>query len=51
MQRMFGLHELPPIDEQQLPAEVAVVLQRMRQHIEQQARQIQGQNEAIQGKN
>jgi transposase len=37
---MLGLQELPPIDEQRLPADVVVVLARMRQHIEQQAREI-----------
>jgi transposase len=41
MRRMPGLQELPPIDEQRLPADVVAVLARMRQHIEQQAGEIE----------
>jgi len=50
MQRMLGLQDLPPIDEQQLPAQVVQVLARMRQHIEQQARQIERGNDEIECK-
>ena len=34
MRSMQGLHELPHLDEQQLPADVAAVIAQLRQHIE-----------------
>lgn len=50
MPRMFGLHDLPLIDEQQLSADVAQVLMRMRQHIAQQAREIERRDDEIECK-
>jgi hypothetical protein len=47
MGRMLGLQELPPIDEQRLPADVVAVLARMRQHIEQQASEIERKGREI----
>ena len=50
MRCMLGLPELPTIDEQQLPADVAVALAIMRRHIEQQADEIDHKTREIDDK-
>jgi transposase len=50
MRCMLGLPELPTIDEQQLPADVAVALAIMRRHIEQQAGEIDHKTREIDDK-
>lgn len=40
MRPMLGLHDLPSLDEQQLPADVVAVLVRMGHHIQEQAGEI-----------
>jgi hypothetical protein len=44
---MLGLPDLSSIDEQQLPADVALALQVMRRHIEQQAGEIETKSREI----
>ena len=47
MQHMLGLHELPPIDEEQLPADVVALLQRMRQQIASKDRELERSSHEI----
>jgi transposase len=47
MRRMHGLRDLPSIDEQQLPAEVAAVITQLRQRIERDAREIERKDREI----
>ncbi len=47
MQHMLGLHELPPIDEEQLPADVVALLQRMRQQIASKDRELERSSREI----
>ena len=46
-QHMLGLHELPPIDEEQLPADVVALLQRMRQQIASKDRELERSSHEI----
>jgi transposase len=47
---MQGLHDLPSLDEQQLPAEVVAVIARMRQHIESRDQVIEHKSREIERK-
>jgi transposase len=47
MQHMLGLHELPPIDEEQLPADVLALLQCMRQQITSKDRELERSSREI----
>ncbi|MEJ8852763.1 IS66 family transposase [Variovorax rhizosphaerae] len=44
---MLGLHELPPIDQAQLPPDVAAVLQRMRQQLDAKDRELERKSAEI----